>query len=502
MIADGAWKGRRCFVLAGGPSLASVDLSRLRGELTLGLNVAFLHGPTANLVYDLRLMERLSGDPRWAAYGGEKLWLNSEQRNVRGRFPGVRELSEAVDMYGQQAWGRALARGLYRGNNAGSAAINLAEVLGADPVYLLGYDLRGKGGRSANWHAEYGTWSQEELVYMSYLEDLGRVAKKVRSRVFNLTPGSALRSFPTADLDEVLAGRHPAPASVAGPPRPARDQQAAPPPPAEDGPDDVECVTSASLAYFARCGQRMVRSFLRFVPPPARLAVYCEASAEGRSADDYRALVGAPDPGGRVSFVDLHAAAGPPLAAFLADAEARVRARLGPLPSDPDRRVAHPGYDYRFDAVKFAKKGFAILHALRAARARYVFWIDADAAFRARTGAGFLRSLLERQGASVAYFGRARPHSETGFIAFDTSRLGSFVLRYAEHWEGSRRLFCLPGWTDCDAFDAALAACRGADGFRAVSLSAVPEGPVIALSPLGRHIEHAKGRAKFAGARP
>ena len=59
-LRDDAWKGRRVFILGRWPIPPWIPQSDLAGEVTLGLNMAFLLNPTATMVYDKRLMEKLS----------------------------------------------------------------------------------------------------------------------------------------------------------------------------------------------------------------------------------------------------------------------------------------------------------------------------------------------------------------------------------------------------------------------------------------------------------
>lgn len=210
-ITDGMWKGRRAFVLGGGPSVGAFDLSRLRGELTLGLNMGFLADPTVNLVCDLRLVQQLMSDPRWQRYGGTKLWLNSEQPNDPWRPDGTTILYEAVQG-GRSFWSRSLRHGVFRGMSAGVSGLNLAEILGADPIYLVGFDMRGSGGKTANWHGEYASaWIQEDAVYRKNIAEFKTIAgaHAIRSRVVNLNPGSALKCFPTAWPGSVIEGLGP-----------------------------------------------------------------------------------------------------------------------------------------------------------------------------------------------------------------------------------------------------------------------------------------------------
>jgi hypothetical protein len=207
-LTDGAWKGERVFILGGGPSLNDLDPSILSSilsdEVTLGLNMAFLHNPTANLVYDKRLMETLCHTPMWLAYPGAKFWLNSES-SMEILFPGVRALREFRADPAYPRWPASLAQGLYRGNNAGSAGVSLADSLGAGTIYLLGYDMRAEAGKPSNWHHLYPKeWRASAAAMASYRADLKRVASMVRAKVVNVTPDSALDAFPKDTLARVL----------------------------------------------------------------------------------------------------------------------------------------------------------------------------------------------------------------------------------------------------------------------------------------------------------
>ncbi|MGH8896999.1 MAG: hypothetical protein ACRDZ4_08270 [Egibacteraceae bacterium] len=194
-LHQGAWQGRRCFILGGGPSLNAIDPELLKNELTIGLNMAFFLNPTITFVYDLNTMRRLFVDPRWKAYRGPTVWLNSEDPGARGRYPGVVELRPCEVNY-QQVWSRDLGHGIYRGTNAGIAALNLAELLGADPIYLLGYDFKVADNGQANWHTEYGARAmQDAAVYRGYVQDFESMRGFVKARVVNLNPDSGLKCF-------------------------------------------------------------------------------------------------------------------------------------------------------------------------------------------------------------------------------------------------------------------------------------------------------------------
>jgi hypothetical protein len=198
------WAGRRAFIIGGGPSLKNFNFSLLSGELCVGTNMAFLHGPCVNLVCDLTLMQTFAGDPRWKDYKGVKVWLNAELPAQRGVFPGVLELHPCQDLSNKRKWSRVLSDGLWFLTNAGASALNLVDILGASTIYLLGFDMTGAAGKTVNWHNEYKE-KQPERVYQDFTVDFIRNLANIRAKVFNLNPASGLKCFPFARIEDVLA---------------------------------------------------------------------------------------------------------------------------------------------------------------------------------------------------------------------------------------------------------------------------------------------------------
>lgn len=218
VLKDGKWAGRRAFIIGGGPSLKHFDFSLLSGELCIGVNMAFLHGPCVNLVLDHTLIQSLSGDPRWKNYRGVKVWVNGEAPAERGLFPGVLELTPCRDHNEMPRWSYSLSSGLWFGTNAGASALNLADVLGASPIYLLGFDMTGAAGKTKNWHDEYPE-KQDEIVYKNFSIDFIRNVPNIRGKVINLNPASNLKCFEFGRIEDVFqqsanhapkdGGRHP-----------------------------------------------------------------------------------------------------------------------------------------------------------------------------------------------------------------------------------------------------------------------------------------------------
>lgn len=203
------WRGQRCFILGGGDSLAGFDFSRLKGERVIAINRAFEKAPFADILFafDSRFYwwtvrgelppdkNGLGGGQeaarKFAAFEGLKVWLDLTGGKA---LPGVAFLSSR----GTDGVPGELRDGIYDGGNSGYAALNLAIALGANPIYLLGFDMHGDGaGHQAWFHGGYPT-NQGDRVYQGFASHFEKIAPALDARgikVVNLNPGSSLRCF-------------------------------------------------------------------------------------------------------------------------------------------------------------------------------------------------------------------------------------------------------------------------------------------------------------------
>jgi len=209
VLQDGAWRGERCFIIGGGPSLYGFDFERLRGRgRVIVINKGFYRAMFADVLFFMdhasfyNWIKRGQCGPEiasaWREFKGLRVFLNLKGRRADDAVH-VRSL-------GRVGLSPSLRRGLFHGSNCGVGALGLAVCLGADPVYLLGYDLRHEG-RKTHWHGGYGR-HQPPDVLTSYRHELERTAEFIRRRgrprVVNLNPRSALRAFPFGKIEEVL----------------------------------------------------------------------------------------------------------------------------------------------------------------------------------------------------------------------------------------------------------------------------------------------------------
>lgn len=209
-LYEGCWDGRRAFVIGSGPSMKGFDLNLLRKELTIGCNEEYLWGPTIGLAQDPRITQG-DGIPGRVPLFKNPAWLRGD--HVPVYFHGHPDVPLPADVPDEVyrvnsahskdrpfRWGQSLQEGLYYGANVGMAAINLAEILGADPIYLLGFDARWEDS-STHHHGKYPKeWTLDKevdrkAVYGRWIKEFRKIAALVRARVINLNPDSAVDAF-------------------------------------------------------------------------------------------------------------------------------------------------------------------------------------------------------------------------------------------------------------------------------------------------------------------
>jgi hypothetical protein len=247
-------------------------------------------------------------------------------------------------------------------------------------------------------------------------------------------------------------------------------------------------VTSFSPAGYKEYGERFLRSFCRFWPQDVLLAVFHEGQCPP-IADD------------RILYFDLREDA--ELADFVLRHGANPRAR-GVVHTLDGREVR----DFRFDALRFAPKVFALTSPVLPSSTWRV-WIDADVETTRQIPETFFSKLLRDEQAVAVYLGRPPEvfrTSECGFVAY---RQGSpagrqFLLDLRENYT-TGKVFGMPEQHDSFVFDALRAAyeqvgCRFHDlahpwyeSLRGTALSFEEHGHPWPHTRLGEYLTHHKG---------
>jgi len=219
VLPDGSWRGSAAVVVGGGPSFGDFDVRLLKGWRTIGTNLAFMRfDPTVILGADLECLDWiLSGDyedrmpgcrDRFLASLALKAWYVKYPCSLPAGMlivPLYRTLSASF-----RSFVFSSVEGLPHGDNVGYLGLQLAVVLGANPIYLVGFDMRHRPvdeGTQTHWHPPHPSGPQPPEHLLRFLNRFQTVAPRIAAagiRVVNLTSGSALDCFETAEAEEIL----------------------------------------------------------------------------------------------------------------------------------------------------------------------------------------------------------------------------------------------------------------------------------------------------------
>lgn len=212
VLPDGAWKDQRCFIIGGGESLKDFDFSKLRNELVIGVNRAYevidcpINFAMDKDLHDWIIKGKLGQETKekFEDFKGYPVWLDSAGYDYpKGIFILNKSASHNIS--------HSMKDGIGGGTNSGFGALSLAVCLGANPIYLLGFDMKGKDGKQAWWHDGYPD-KQGDKIYKSFINDFKRVAPGLKEKgfqVINLNPESELKCFEFEEFENIEPIRRP-----------------------------------------------------------------------------------------------------------------------------------------------------------------------------------------------------------------------------------------------------------------------------------------------------
>ncbi len=139
------WKDETTYIIGGGSSLCDFEWSRLHGKHTIGCNDAYKLGVEVCEIC-------IFGDFSWWKHHGESMeeYKGFVVTNVDALNNGLNNKPPWVHFM------ERLPVGLHKkelgwNGNTGASALNLAIILGATTIYLLGFDIGIRKGKT-NWH--------------------------------------------------------------------------------------------------------------------------------------------------------------------------------------------------------------------------------------------------------------------------------------------------------------------------------------------------------------
>ena len=227
-----AWEqGKFVFVIGNGPSLNKIDLTKLKDEVTIGVNSIFLaHDqmgfyPTHYVVEDIFVAEDRTSEI--AAIKGPQKWFGNYLRyclkdeedvnwiNVRCRYDNYKNFPYFSRNIGREAW---------TGGTVSYICLQLAYFLGAKEVYLVGFDhsykipddasvdglnLTSNSDDPNHFHPDYFgkgyRWHDPKVDRMETALAKAKVAFEADGRrIVNATAGGMLEVFERTDFESIF----------------------------------------------------------------------------------------------------------------------------------------------------------------------------------------------------------------------------------------------------------------------------------------------------------
>jgi uncharacterized Rossmann fold enzyme len=204
-VVDGMLKGKRCFIIGGGASLKGFDFSQLDGEFTIAVNHSVIYYPKASacIFLDAVFLDKNDNEAR--------KFLNSYKGMIFCSFRTQyhKDNLNAIPFYVNNDRVQAqFSRGLWGSRLTGMAAISLAITMGAEKIYLLGYDLN-KNAIDIHF---YDSDSKSK-----YANDKGYKGERLsthiamfkhfdyyKDRIINLNPKTSIPFFKVKRIEDVL----------------------------------------------------------------------------------------------------------------------------------------------------------------------------------------------------------------------------------------------------------------------------------------------------------
>jgi len=210
-IQEGMWQGQDVVIIGGGPSVLNIPTSFYAGKKVIGINRAF-EFYKCDIIFgtDRRWMtwiiEGKYGEEareRWATCKGKKIILRGSKYPVKEKDIVVFDPYKTASTFST-----SLEEGLTRYSNSGIPALNLAILLGAKRIFLVGFDCqKTENGMQNHFHSGHPE-KQKDNVFEAFIKSFKQFAPLVPKdiEVFNMNPKSGIKDFPfyTDHLGAVL----------------------------------------------------------------------------------------------------------------------------------------------------------------------------------------------------------------------------------------------------------------------------------------------------------
>jgi len=174
--SEGSWDGKSAVIVGGGPSLKVFDWSKLLGSplRSIAINGAYQSLPNATIWFteDARVVSRFGPLEDFQSFQGIKLLHLLDEGYLPEITPYLDQLTIIPKKQNAKFWSKRWEDGLSVSSNSGIGALNVADLLGASTIFLLGFDCRSDSSTVENFHSLYPKdWAVGAGVLADYASD-------------------------------------------------------------------------------------------------------------------------------------------------------------------------------------------------------------------------------------------------------------------------------------------------------------------------------------------
>lgn len=207
------WPGETFVCIASGPSLTAEDVNFVRGKArVIVVNASYALAPWADVLHCAD-----AGPFKWYWAKGPKGYESLTMEAFQGLKFSLTDRSRRF--HGVKILGRGPSDGLSLdprriclAGNSGYQAINIAVLMGASRILLLGYDMGCGPNNQRHWHAHHPNRNQHTYrTWQRCFPALVEPLKKTGVEVINCSRETRIECFPRMSIHEAL----PAPAEAA-----------------------------------------------------------------------------------------------------------------------------------------------------------------------------------------------------------------------------------------------------------------------------------------------
>ena len=200
--------------------------------------------------------------------------------------------------------------------------------------------------------------------------------------------------------------------------------------------------TTFNASGYEKYGRRMIQTFLQNWPADVQLIVYAEECVVAEVAPN-------------LTVYDLDIAS-PELVAFKKRWHGIPKAN-GDVSADPKRSSRKDaGKGFKWDAVRFAHKVYAIFHCARTVQYDWLLWMDADTICHSPITIADLEHMCPPR-IDLCFLGRRHKYTECGLYAMNLSSPATrlFLAKFQRAYDDAESgIFQLDEWHDSFVFDA------------------------------------------------